>query len=56
MARNRLPLRTELQQADRQFFEEVFMGAFGLEHHLAAINKSLLELYNIRRTAVEAVD
>lgn len=46
--RNRLPLEREIQQIDRETFEKVLLGSFGIDEHFEAIKLSLLHLYKIR--------
>jgi len=46
--RNRLPLKQEIEQADRVNFEKVLLEAFEIDEHFEAIKSSLLHLYNIR--------
>ncbi|MGQ1946077.1 N-6 DNA methylase [Geofilum sp. OHC36d9] len=46
--RNRLPLRQEIEQADRVNFERVLLKAFEIDEHFEAIKSSLLHLYRIR--------
>lgn len=46
--RNRLPLKQEIEQADRINFERVLLESFGIAEHYDAIKASLLHLYKIR--------
>ncbi|MDE2823895.1 MAG: hypothetical protein OXK79_10365, partial [Chloroflexota bacterium] len=51
--RTLLPVADELEQQDRQDFDRVVLGAFGLDLCLERIYESLLGLVEIRRTVLD---
>lgn len=50
LSRAVMPLKEELASSDRQHFDDLVLGALGLERFATSIRDSLLELYTIRQS------
>ena len=49
--RNVLPIAQELEQQDRNEFDDEVLDAFGISEYKEQIQQSLIQLYNIRLSA-----